>query len=331
MHSLIRLFVATAVLGFVQQGMAQSLKGSRASMEKQHQEAVRHGYTFIDTARVVNGLVESGDLLKVVPNRYFALHDVSYPYARAPVKTFVERLSAQYYAACGEKMTVTSLTRPIDRQPANASSSSVHPTGMAVDLRIPSKQNCRSWLEKALLSLEAAEVLDVTRERNPPHYHVAVYPTTYQNYVASLSESTSSEEYVVRRGDTLSKIATRTGTSIQQLRAVNGIRGDLINVGQKLQIVTATSTPAAAATTASAATTAAAISVAAVNSATNSAANKVAAVSEVNHRVQRGETLWRIANRYGITVDGLQQENGLADELLQVGQVLKVKVGGVSR
>lgn len=319
MHSLIRLFVAAAVLSFVQQGMAQSLKGSRGSMEKQHQEAVRHGYTFIETARVVNGLVEAGDLLKVTPSRHLILHDVSYPYARPPVKTFVERLSAQYFAACGEKMTVTSLTRPIDRQPANASQSSVHPTGMAVDLRIPSKQNCRSWLEKALLSLEATGVLDVTRERNPPHYHVAVYPTTYQNYVASLSESTTSEEYIVRRGDTLSKIASRTGTSIAQLRAVNGLRGDLINVGQKLQILTTTSAPTASAVTAM---TVAATSV------TSSSANQVSAVTEVNHRVQRGETLWRIASRYGITVAGLQRENNLADELLQVGQVLRVKVSG---
>ena len=78
--------------------------------------------------------------------------------------------------------------RPQNRQPANAASNSVHPAGMAVDLRIPDRGRCRSWLEQTLLSLEGSGVLDVTRERWPPHYHVAVFTTPYQNYVAALAD-----------------------------------------------------------------------------------------------------------------------------------------------
>ena len=84
------------------------------------------------------------------------------------------RLSAQYHSSCGEKLTVTSLLRPRDRQPANSVAHSVHPTGMAIDLRIPSSQKCRAWLERTLLSLEKQHVVEATWERYPPHYHVAV-------------------------------------------------------------------------------------------------------------------------------------------------------------
>ena len=43
--------------------------------------------------------------------------------------------------------------------------------------------------------------------------------------------------------------------------------------------------------------------------------------------VRRGETLWRIANRYGTTVNSLRAQNGLASDVLQVGQMLRIKGG----
>ncbi len=78
------------------------------------------------------------------------------------------------------------LLRPANKQPANSVARSVHPTGMAVDLRIPAKGKCRSWLENTLLMLEGEQVLDVTRERFPPHYHVAVYAKPYQARVLAM-------------------------------------------------------------------------------------------------------------------------------------------------
>jgi len=299
---------------------AQSLMGSRASMTRQHQEALKYGYTFIQNAQGVSNFVDSGYLVKVERSSHLDLHDVSYPYARPAVKTFVERLAAQYHVECGEKLTVTSLTRPKNRQPANASSESVHPTGMAVDLRIPPPGRCRNWLEKALLSLEADDVLDVTRERNPPHYHVAVFTRTYEQYAKAATDSP--REYVVRRGDTLSAIATRTGASIPQLRNANGLRGDMIRVGQKLVVPGTVPTSAATADSQVAA---------AVPAAPQETSNDVAAVSELSHRVQRGETLWRIANRYGTSINMLRSNNGLVDDFLQVGQVLRISLNSASQ
>lgn len=275
------------------------MRGSRASMEQQHQHAVTHGYTFVQTSSEVSGLVDNGELVRVAANRHMTLHNVSYPYARPPVKTLIERLSSQYFNACGEKLVVTSLTRPIARQPANAAADSVHPTGMAFDLRIPSNGRCRAWLERTLLSLEDSYVLDVTREHRPPHYHVAVFPEPYMNYLAGIRGQ--SREYTVRRGDTLSAVATRMNTSVAQLRAANGLRGDLIHIGQTLT-VPAESGAATASTT----------------------PTPAPAVREVTHQVKAGETLWRIATRYRTSVDTLRNQNDLAGDLLRVGQMLRV-------
>jgi LysM repeat protein len=310
---------------------AQSLLGSRASMERQNQQAIRYGYTFLRTSQSVRKFVDEGHLIRISADRDLELHDVSYPYARPAVKTFIDRLSGQYHVACGEKLTVTSLTRPINKQPSNAASDSVHPTGMAVDLRIPSEQKCRSWLENTLLSLESTGVLDVTRERHPAHYHVAVFTQTYEQYVAEISDSPAApaitaSEYIVRRGDTLSVIADKTGTTVANLRAANSLRGNLIRAGQKLQIPGSEQHAMNAGSTRVAAKT--------VSTELNSAdarANELAAVTEVSHRVKRGDTLWRIANRYGTSTNSLKRENGLTDDVLQVGQLLRISLNGSSR
>lgn len=161
---------------------AGTLRGSPSSMEQQHEIAVEEDMTFARKASQVKHLVESGGLVAVEPNDDLALSKVSFPYARPEVRLFVERLAAQYHADIGEKLVVTSLTRPTALQPRNAHKLSVHPAGMAVDFRIPSTAKGRAWLEKALLGLENGGLLDVTRERHPPHYHVAVFPAEYLAY-----------------------------------------------------------------------------------------------------------------------------------------------------
>jgi hypothetical protein len=165
---------------------ASDLSGSRASMKRQHGVAVALDYTFSRSASQVRALVGEGRLEPVQPNDDFALSDVSYAYARPEVKLFVERLGAQYHEANGERMIVTSLVRPTDEQPRNASPLSVHPAGMAVDLRVPAKASTRAWLERTLLSLESAGVLDVTRELHPSHFHVALFPEAYRAYADSV-------------------------------------------------------------------------------------------------------------------------------------------------
>jgi hypothetical protein len=188
---LIRHPFATATVGFAalcaaSRADAQTFRGSLASVERQYSVAVRENFTFLQTAGEVNRFVKSGLLVPINNTGNVQLAGVSYPYGRAALKTFVQRLGSQHRANCGQPLVVTSLTRPANEQPRNASDESVHPAGMAVDLRIGTGA-CRKWLEKTLLAMEKRGVIDATRERHPAHFHVAVFPTAYMAYVDSLS------------------------------------------------------------------------------------------------------------------------------------------------
>ena len=172
-----------------------SLRGSSSSMERQHQVAEELDYTFLQTAAQVEEFVADGRLVQIEGNENFELARVSYPFARPELGVFIDRISMQYRRACGEPLVVTSLTRPAALQPANAHRLSVHPAGMAVDFRISQNPACRAWMEETLLSLERGGVLDITRERNPPHYHVAVFPEAYMARVQTiLADSTSAAQ-----------------------------------------------------------------------------------------------------------------------------------------
>lgn len=163
---------------------AGELGGSLRSVRRQHKIAKRNDYTFVRNTYELRELVRKGRLVQLTTTANYVVDGVSFPYARPAVKLFIERLASQYKAATGERLVVTSLTRPRSQQPENASALSVHPAGMAVDLRIPANKRNRAWLEQTLLRLEDRAVLDVTRERHPPHYHVAVFPEQYERYVA---------------------------------------------------------------------------------------------------------------------------------------------------
>lgn len=163
---------------------AQSLRGSRASVDRMYRQARTERLSFFETPAGVRRQVAAERLVRLTPSASVKLHDVRYPYVRSATRTFVRRLGAQYRAACGEPLVVTSAVRPATLQPANSSERSVHPTGIAVDLRRPGKASCLRWLRSTLLSLEKAGVLEATEESSPAHFHVAVFPTPYERYLA---------------------------------------------------------------------------------------------------------------------------------------------------
>jgi hypothetical protein len=163
---------------------AAGLGGSLRSMTVQHRVAVQEDYPFLATQAQVRALAEEGKLERLSGNGdYVVSSQVVHPYARAEVRMLVERLASQYRRETGQRLVITSLVRPQAEQPANAHRLSVHPAGMALDLRVPSDSGHRRWLERTLLALEQKGVLDVTREHRPPHYHVAVFPAAYRAYV----------------------------------------------------------------------------------------------------------------------------------------------------
>ncbi len=166
---------------------------------------------------------------------------MSFPYVRAETRTFVERLAGQYRRACGERMVVTSASRPQSMRLINGSDRSVHPTGIAVDLRKSNDRRCRDWLRETLVELERAGLIEATEEFRPPHFHVAVFPSPYARYVqgkGAAVRTASAEEarYRVRSGDSLWGIARRHETSVSRLKEANGLRSDRLRIGQVLHI-----------------------------------------------------------------------------------------------
>lgn len=190
MKSRVRAAVVLALLSSLPIAEASAdearLGGSMSSMRRQHQVARANDYTFLRTPAQIREFVRKDRLEPLVSNENLHVNRVSFPYARPEVKLFVERLAAQYREATGERLVVTSLTRPLSSQPRNAHQLSVHPAGMAVDLRVPRTSRARAWLESVLLQLEGRGLIDATRERRPPHYHVAVFPDKYGPYAERL-------------------------------------------------------------------------------------------------------------------------------------------------
>lgn len=226
---------------------AQSLRGSGASLDRQERQAAAHDYSYLQDADDVRRFVDAGLLVAIADNTDYWLKGVSFPFARPAVKLFIERLAGQYRASCGERLVVTSLTRPIANQPRNASRRSVHPTGMAIDLRRPYPGRCRDWLEETLLYLERQKVLEATRESSPAHYHVALFPQPYVAHVSRLTGLTTSQvaaalepaepsTYTVRRQDTLWRISRRYDTTPEAIRIANGLSSSQIYPGQQLTI-----------------------------------------------------------------------------------------------
>ena len=178
-----RLIVASLAVasfaGVAQPILAQSLRGSHASVNLMYTRAVRNGLDFYETSGEVRRAVVRGELVALNGNANFTVHNVRTPYVRPRTRAFIADLAVDYRRACGEPMVVTSATRPMSRKLANASSLSVHPTGMAVDLRRP-KGRCLTWLRRTLLAAERRGEIEATEERRPPHFHVAVLPVRVQ-------------------------------------------------------------------------------------------------------------------------------------------------------
>lgn len=163
---------------------AQSLHGSSYSVHHAYTYAEHHDLDLYRTAHDIQRAVRDGELVRLNANATYELHRVSYPYVTPTTRTFVERLAAEFDTACGEPLVITSAVRPARRQPRNSSPLSVHPAGIAVDIRHPSGA-CLRWLRRTLLTLESQGVIDATEEHHPAHFHVIVFGAPYRQYLAS--------------------------------------------------------------------------------------------------------------------------------------------------
>lgn len=172
---------------------AQSLRGSHASVSLMYRSAQRGGLDFYETTTEVRRAVLRGELVALGGNANYMVSNVRAPYVRPETRAFVVDLAADYRRACGTRMVVTSATRPMSRKLRNASSLSVHPTGIAVDLRRPSGR-CLTWLRRTLLAAERRGDIEATEERRPPHFHVAVLTSRYEKAASARAKPKSTRQ-----------------------------------------------------------------------------------------------------------------------------------------
>lgn len=104
-------------------------------------------------------------------------------------------------------------------------------------------------------------------------------------------EGESEEIYTVKKGDSLWKIANKHNTTVEKLKSANNLKTNTLSVGQKLVIPSISVSPE---------------------------------VSDT-YIVQKGDSLWSIANKFNMTVSELKNLNNLTNNLLSIGQVLKIK------
>ncbi|MFT4901421.1 MAG: LysM repeat protein [Lentimonas sp.] len=142
---------------------------------------------------------------------------------------------------------------------------------------------------------------------------VRVSTVTADSYQPS-AYNTAAQNYSVQRGDSLSKIANKFGTSVAAIKAANNKTSDMIRVGEDLLIPVAGSSANPSEGSLSPATT------------------SLPSASDRTHTVTAGEYPATIARKYGMTSNELLAINGITDpRALQVGQKLKVSRTGSAR
>lgn len=116
--------------------------------------------------------------------------------------------------------------------------------------------------------------------------------------------------YKVKSGDNLGKIAARYHVTVNQLKTWNNLKSNNIRVGQTLYIYSRGSAPAASAPKQS-------------SSQSTSSSTTTSSSGVRTYKVQKGDSLYKIANKYGTTVDKLMKYNGIGSKL-QIGQTIKI-------
>ncbi|MEL7535637.1 MAG: LysM peptidoglycan-binding domain-containing protein [Pseudomonadota bacterium] len=154
---------------------------------------------------------------------------------------------------------------------------------------------------------------------SPDGPHQLVVPLdavqTFREALAKLPDSQRLRwlRHKIAEGETLSQIAERYSTSVKSLRQANNLRGNTIRAGRHL-LVPASREPIAAYTLTAEARL-------------RTTQSRQRDGQQVKHTVRRGESLWTIAQRYGVGVQALARWNAMAPrDTLSAGREIVVWV-----
>lgn len=140
--------------------------------------------------------------------------------------------------------------------------------------------------------------------------------------VAVQTQQEAATEYVIRKGDYLTRLARERGVSVEQLMAWNNLKTQVVTPGQKLRLTPPTEAEAGAA---DAAEKPAAVAAAPAKTAPKTAKVAPLPLQQRVHVVQPGDTLYNISRRYqGLTVEQLRKLNHLKSDDVKPGQKLIV-------
>lgn len=106
----------------------------------------------------------------------------------------------------------------------------------------------------------------------------------------------SSINYIVNKGDSLYSIARVYKTTVQEIQKLNNLKSNALSIGQELKIPE--------------------------NYVNDASANLP---TYINYTVKKGDSLYSIAKRYGITTNTIIKDNALKNNLLSIGQNLKIR------
>lgn len=104
-------------------------------------------------------------------------------------------------------------------------------------------------------------------------------------------EDITSNNYIVQKGDTLYQIAKKYDTTIDELKKINNLTSNTLNIGQKIIFPT-------------------------------KAEQNITQYDY--YTVQKGDSLYQIGLKYNVTANELKKINNLSNNLLKIGQKLKV-------
>lgn len=116
--------------------------------------------------------------------------------------------------------------------------------------------------------------------------------------------------YRVKAGETLHSICERFRMEIKRIRTLNQLEDNRLRAGQKLLVITAVRHP----------------DLFGVPSWMLQPAQERPKERLYLHTVEQGETLYRIARKYGVTENLIREQNALKDNNIRIGQTLRIRV-----
>jgi LysM repeat protein len=173
-------------------------------------------------------------------------------------------------------------------------------------------------------------------EKKPETRIIALTPadtalTTEKKKPAKIvnDEITVETTYKVKRNDNLGKIAKQFGMTVDELKKLNNLTSNRLDVGQELKVRTQTAKPSIKKTagTPPAVTTLADTSITSITTEKKKSGKTFyeEITVETTYQVKRNDNLSRIAKKYGITAQEIKKLNKLKSNSLKVGQRLKIR------